>query len=309
MASPSVIDWLLAGDPAIRWQTLRDLTDAPSHRVASERARVPHAGWGRELLDLQRDDGQWGDGMSTPWWWSNLYSLVYLRDLGVDPQSAPVVRALERVQRHVTWGAEFGDSPFFEGEVEPCINGRVLALGAYFGVRSDALAARLVGEQLQDGGWNCEAERGSTRSSFHTTICVLEGVLAFERAFGTSPALAEARRRGEEYLLERSLLRRKSTGQVIDRDWTQFAFPPLWHFDVLRAVDYFRSTGDPADPRIEQAVAVLHQRQDADGRWLLDVRHKDTLYPQFAGHVGQPNRWVTLRALRSVRWYHASQAT
>ncbi len=241
-----VIDWLLDADPAIRWQVMRDLTGAPAEIVAAERSRVASEGWGPRLLDQQRPDGQWGDGVTTPFWWSNLYTLLFLRDLGLDPASPRARTAIERVRGHVTWGPGFGDSPFFEGEVEPCINGRVVALGAYFGERSDRLVDRLLGEQLADGGWNCEAERGSVRSSFHTTICVLEGLLAFEQAFGAAPAVTDARRRGQEYLLERRLLRRLSTGEIIDPAWTAFAFPPLWHYDVLRALDYLRAASRPA---------------------------------------------------------------
>src|SRR5262249_32954914 len=114
-------------------------------------------------------------------------------------------------------GPGFGASPFFEGEVEPCINGRVVALGAYFGERSDRLVERLLKEQLMDGGWNCEAERGSVRSSFHTTICVLEGFLDYEKARGTTPAATKARSRAHEYLLARRLFRRLSSGEVTAR--------------------------------------------------------------------------------------------
>ena len=177
--------------------------------------------------------------------------------------------AIDLVRSRVTWGPEFGNSPFFEGEVEPCINGRVVALGSCFGVRSDRLVDRLLSEQLADGGWNCEAERGSLRSSFHTTICVLEGLLAFESAFGATPSVTDARKRAT--LLERRLLRRLSTGEVIDPAWTQFAFPPLWHYDVLRALDYLRAAGVRADSRTEEAVAAVLERRQADGRWLLDL--------------------------------------
>jgi hypothetical protein len=294
----SVIDWLLAADPAIRWQVLRDLTGAPAEVVAAERSRVAVEGWGAQLLGQQRADGQWGDGVATPFWWSNMYTLVFLRDLGVDPASPPARTAIDRVRDRVTWGPGFGDSPFFEGEVEPCINGRVLALGAYFRVPSDRLVDRLLGEQLADGGWNCEAERGSVRSSFHTTICVLEGLLAFEQAYGATAAVTDARTRGQEYLLERRLLRRLSTGEIIETAWTRFAFPPLWHYDVLRALDYLRAAGALPDPRTEEAVAIVRERRRGDGRWLLDVRHKDTPHEDLAGPVGAANRWVTLRALR-----------
>ena len=298
-----VIDWLLDADPAIRWQVMRDLTGAPADAIAAERARVASEGWGPRLLDQQRPDGQWGDGVATPFWWSNMYTLLYVRDMGVDPTSARARAAIAGVRSHVTWGPEFGNSPFFEGEVEPCINGRVVGLGAYFGERSDRLVDRLLGEQLEDGGWNCEAERGSVRSSFHTTICVLEGLLAFERAFGADSVVTGARARAEEYLLERRLLRRLSSGDVIDPAWTQFAFPPLWHYDVLRGLDYLRAAGVRPDARVDEAVAIVRDRRQDDGRWRLDVRHPDTLYEELAGVVGEPNRWITLRALRVLRWF------
>jgi hypothetical protein len=303
------LDWLLDSDPSIRWQVMRDLAGAPAEIVALERARVAAQGWGARLLDLQRADGQWGDGVATPFWWTNLYTLVFLRDLGADPADARVRTAIDLVRDRVTWGPEFGNSPFFEGEVEPCINGRVVALGADFGERSDRLVDRLLGEQLDDGGWNCEAERGSVRSSFHTTICVLEGLQAFTRAFGDRAAVSEAQRRGREYLLERHLMRRLSNGKLIDAAWTRLAFPPLWRYDVLRALEYFAVAGAPRDPRMDEAVAIVRERRQNDGRWPLDVRHSRTLYEDMAGEVGAPNRWITLRALRVLAWHDAKPAT
>ncbi len=192
----SVLEWLLEADPAIRWQVMRDLTDAPAEVVAAERMRVASHGWGARLLGQQRPDGNWGDGIATPHWRSNLFTLLTLRDLGLDPTSTQARTAVGLVRDQVTWGPEFGDSPFFEGEVEPCINGGVVALGGYFGQTSDRLVDRLLGEQLTDGGWNCEAERGSVRSSFHTTICVLEGLLEYEKARGATAAVTDARRPG-----------------------------------------------------------------------------------------------------------------
>src|SRR2546430_4284576 len=298
-----VIEWLLDTDPSIRWQVMRDLTDTPAEIVAAERSRVASEGWGPRLLDQQRADGQWGDGVTTPLWWSNLYTLLFLRDLGLDPLSARARTAIDRVRSNVTWGPGFGDSPFFEGEVEPCINGRVVALGAYFGERSDHLVDRLLSEQLVDGGWNCEAERGSVRSSFHTTICVLEGLLAFEQAFGATSAVTDARGRAEGDLLGRPLLRRLSTGEVIEPAWTQVAFPTLWHYDVLRALDFLRAAGVRPDARVAEAVRTVLERRQGSGRWLLDVRHRNTLHEELAGTVGAPNRWITLRALRVLDWY------
>jgi hypothetical protein len=229
-----------------------------------------------------------------------MYTLVFLRDLGIDPANERVQGAIDLVRRNVTWGPWHGNSPFFEGEVEPCINGRVVALGAYFGERSDQLVDRLLSEQLADGGWNCQAPQ-SVHSSFHTTICVLEGLLAFEQAFGGTTLVTDARRRGQEYLLERRLLRRLSTGEIINPTWTQFAFPTLWHYDVLRALDYLRAAGVEPDARIEEAVAIVLERRQDDGRWPFDVRHRNTIHEEMAGAVGEPNRWITLRALRVLR--------
>jgi len=305
MPNPETITslWLLDADPSIRWQVMRDLFDVPAELIAKERSLVASEGWGIRLLDQQRSDGQWGDGIATPFWWSNLYTLVFLRDLGVEPHLTSVQRAIDLVRNAVTWGPEFGNSPFFEGEVEPCINGRVVALGAYFGVRTDRLVDRLLSEQLADGGWNCEAERGSARSSFNTTICVLEGLLAFEQSFGAVTSITDARKRAENYLLERRLLRRLSNGDVIHPLWMQFAFPPLWHYDVLRALDYLRTASVPLDPRMDEAIAIVRNHRQPDGRWLLDVRHRDTLHEEMAGSVGEPNRWITLRAQRVLDWY------
>src|SRR5256884_4035105 len=300
----SVIEWLLDSDPSIRWQVMRDLIAESDATVARERSRVAAEGWGARLLDLQGSDGHWGGAAFVPHAWiSTKDTLQLLRDLGADPTSDRVRRAIDRVRDRCTWGEEFGDAPFFEGEVEPCINGRVLAIGAYFGARSDRLVDRLLGEQLVDGGWNCEAERGSVRSSFPTTICVLGGLLAVEQAVGATSPVTDVRRRAQEYLLERRLLRRLATGNIIEPTWTQFAFPTLWHYDVLRALDYLRAAGVQPDARAEEAVETVLERRQGDGRWLLDVRHRNTLHEELAGTVGAANRWITLRALRVLDWY------
>ena len=185
--------------------------------------------------------------------------------------------------------------------MEPCINGGVLALGAYFGRPTQTLARRLVSEQLDDGGWNCEAPK-SSRSSFHTTICVLEGLLEYERAVGPAPEIAAASRRGEEYLLERALFRRLSTGEVAHPAFLKFAFPPRYHYDILRALDYLRDAGVQPDARIGDALHVVESRRQADGRWLLDAAYDEALAFPFGESVGEPSRWNTLRALRVLRW-------
>jgi hypothetical protein len=309
----TVLDWLLDSDPALRWQVLRDLTDAPAEQVATERARVAVEGWGARLLALRGGDGQWAGGACFPAdfrgdssagqpWTSTFPTLTLLRDLGVDPDAEPVRETVLLVRDNCRW--EHAGQPFFAGEVEPCINGRTVALGAYLGVDVDGIVARLLGGQLADGGWNCEAEFGSLRSSFHSTICVLEGLLEHERATGGSAESRAARHRGEEYLLQRRLLRRLSTGEVVKQEWLCFSFPTWWHYDVLRALDYFRAVGDASDPRLAEAVDLVRSKSQADGRWLLENTHPGAVHFALEDGDGEPSRWNTLRALRVLNWYH-----
>ena len=307
------VDWILDSDPAIRWQALRDLVDAPRPVVDAERSRVANEGWGARLLALQGEDGQWAGGacfparhLMTPGehgqpWTSTLPALQLLRTLGVDPENARVRRAVAAVRDRCRW--EHAGQRFFDGEVEPCINGRTVALGAYFGEDVEGIIARLLGEQLEDGGWNCEAENGSVRSSFASTINVLEGLLAHERATGGSAEAIGARRRAEEYLLERKLFRRKSTGAVVDAKWLEFSFPPRWHYDVLRALEYFREAGDAPDARLDEAIALVRAKQQTDGTWLLENTHPGRVHFALEDGDGRPSRWNTLRALRVLRWY------
>jgi len=295
------INWLLDSDPAISWQAMRDLTDASPAAIAAERARVPREGIGVEILTRQGSDGSWHRA-DAPAWLPTLYTLLLLRATGVDCAEPAVESVVARLEKGFRWDEEFGEKPFFEGEVEPCINGGTLALGAYVGRPTESLALRLVGEQLDDGGWNCEAPK-SARSSFHTTICVLEGLLEYERAGGSAPEIAAARRRGEEYLLERGLFRRRSTGEVATPAFLELAFPPRYHYDVLRALDYFRNAGVRPDARIGDAVHLVESKRQADGRWLLDRAYDEALAFPFGESVGEPSRWNTLRALRVLRWY------
>jgi hypothetical protein len=300
-----VIEWLLDSDPSIRWQVMRDLIGEPDAKVAHERARVAEEGWGARLLDLQGADGHWGGAAFVPHAWiSTKDTLQLLRDLGVDPASGRVRKAIGRVRDRCTWGAEFGDSPFFEGEVEPCINGRVLAIGAYFGEARDRLAARLVQEQLSDGGWNCDAPP-SRRSSFHSTICVLEGLLGYEMATGPSLDITAARLRGQEYLLERRLFRSRSTGQIVKPAFTEIAFPTRWHYDVLWGLDYLRRAGAAPDERMAEAIDLVGKKRDALGRWPLENPHPGPAHFEMEGGAGEPSRWNTLRALRVLRWADA----
>ena len=304
--------WLLDSDPAIRWQVQRDLLGVPEQEAAAERARVAYEGWGGELLAKQGEDGRWGGAAWNRGWDSTMHVLMLLRDFGLDPASGKARRALSLVRERVTWRGcgpqECENNGFFDGELEPCINGQVAAAGANFGQNVESIIARLLGEQLPDGGWNCEAQNGSTRSSFNTSICVLEALLAYQQAGGDLPGVPEARLRGQEYLLERRLMRRLSTGDVIvhdrkgDSSWLDFAFPTWWHYDVLRGLDYFRGAGGMVDFRLGEAIDLVRSKRGEDGRWLLDARYPGVMPLELGESVGRPSRWNTLRALRVLAW-------
>ena len=231
-----------------------------------------------------------------------MHTLQTLQLLGLDPASKSARRAIVLVAENGRW--EHAGQRYFDGEVEPCINGRTIETGAYFGVPVEPIVERVLAERLDDGGWNCEVENGSVRSSFDTTINVLDGLLEFERATGESAGVRAARRSGEEYLLERSLFRRKSTGQVVQPAYLEFAFPYYWHYDVLRALDYFRKSGGNPDPRMAEAVEVVQSKRQPDGRWLLDRIHPGQVYFDLEDGVGTPSRWNTLRALRVLKWWN-----
>lgn len=302
----SVIEWLLDSDPAIRWQVLRDLIDAPDDEWRTERAKVAAEGWGAELLSHQDDDGQWDGGAFLPsgftaqeWndvgqpWTATYDSITQLREFGFDPTSERARRTVALIGGNSRW--DHDGEPFWDGEVEECINGRTVANGAYFGVDVSPIVDRLLGQTMAEGGWNCERENGSMRASFDSTINVLEGMLEFERMTGPTPAVAAARAAAEDFLLERSLFRRLSTGEPADEDYLRFVHPCRWRYDVLRGLDYFRASSqlsdtDP-DPRLADAVEHLRD-------WTAPGRSWFTMELP-----GEPSRWITLRAERVLRWW------
>jgi hypothetical protein len=298
---PAHIKWLLDSDPAIRWQVMRDLTGRSANVIAAERSRVATEGWGAQLLALQSAAGSWG---GPKWDLITLWSLVVLKDLGLDPASKQARRMIDRVDKRLMF-KPLNNRPFLHGETEPCINGRILGIGTYFKEPNDALAKQLLGEQLEDGGWNCEAPR-SRRSSFHTTICVLEGLLEYERAGRKSAAIARARKRAENYLLQRRMFRSLRTGEVINRRWLRFSFPTFWHYDVLRGLDYLRNAGVKPDDRVHEAIEIVIMRRHQNGRWPLNLLHPEDISLEMETGVGRASRWNTLRALRVLRWYNSS---
>jgi transcriptional regulator with XRE-family HTH domain len=239
-------------------------------------------------------------GTLKPEWTSTTWSLLLLRDMGLDPASDQARRAVALVRDQVKWDHDGQD--YFDGEVEPCINGKAVTLGAYFGENIDGIVERLLGEQLDDGGWNCEAENGSVRSSFHTTLSVLEGLLEYERANGDRGEVAAARLRAQEYLVERNMFRRLSTGEVIDPAWTRFSFPAGWRYDILRGLDYLRSAGAEPDERCAEALDLVESKRDGDGRWPLETTHPGRIHFDMDTGDGEPSRWNTLRALRVLDW-------
>ena len=318
--SQDVIDWLLESDPAIRWQVLRDLADAPEAEWQAERVKVETEGWGAKLLSHQDADGQWAGGAFLPadyseekWhalgqaWTATCFSLQQLYDFGLDPSSRRARRTVDLIGRNSRW--DHDGQPYWEGEVEECINARTVTAGVYFGIEVSPIVARLLGERQPDGGWNCERCNGSHRSSFHTTINVLEALLAYEQARGASPQTLAARAAGEDYLLKRYLFRRLETGEPVDERYLLFLHPSRWRYDILRGLDYFRSAGlateSLPDPRLSEAIAHLRSRRLQDGTWPLDWQMKGPVWFEME-EVGKPSRWVTLRALRILRWWETA---
>ncbi len=294
---PAHLKWLLDSDPAIRWQVMRDLTGESPSAIAAERSRVATEGWGAQLLARQSPAGNWG---GSPRGWRNdlpkedrgllitLYSLTVLMDLGLDPASKEAHKMIDRVDKRLVF-KQLNNRPYLHGETEPCINARILGIGSYFKEPNDALADQLLGEQLKDGGWNCEAPK-SRRSSFHTTICVLEGLLEYERAGRISVAVTRARNRAENYLLERRMFRSRRTAEVIDKRWLRFSFPTFWHYDVLRGLDYLRNAGSKPDSRVREAIETVIERRHQNGRWPLNLLHPEYIPLEMESGVGRASR-------------------
>jgi hypothetical protein len=318
-----VVDWLIDSDPSIRWQVLRDLLDAPQQVWSAERDKIEVEGWGARILSLQDPDGQWAGGSYIPKdftkderetvgfpWTATAHTLSLLREFGLNPHSETAMKTTKLVGQFCRW--DEGNQLFWEGETEECINGGTVANGAYFGADVEPIVQRLLGDKQNDGGWNCERCNGSTVSSFATTMNVLEGLLEYERATGGTPQSVEARRAGEEYLLKRHLFRRLTTSQPADEKYLQFLHPDYWQYDVLRALDYFRSAGlltnSKPDPRLEEAIDHVRSKRQSDGKWLLDWKMPGRIWFDVDDGPGKPSQWITLRAMRVLKWWDHEHA-
>ena len=309
MAADFTLQWLLEGDPAIRWQAFRDLKGAAERTIRREQRRVAAEGWGARLLELQDPDGRWAGGVYTPKWTSTTYTLLLLRSFGLSPRHPQALRARQVLLDTGFWedhGINF--YPRWQKRSETCISSMVLAVLCWFQYedpRVDQLADHVIAQQMADGGWNCRAMpgySGATHGSFHTTISALEGLLEYQRFRPERgrPA-AEAQARGREFLLIHRLFRSHRTGEVVKAAITRLAFPPQWHYDILRGLDYFRACGKTPDERLSDAIELLEKKRTKDGRRLLEnvYRGKTFFALETKGHA---SRWNTLRALRVLRW-------
>jgi hypothetical protein len=305
------IRWLLDGDPAIRWQTLRDLVGAPQATIERERRRVARHGWGARLLARQNREGTWARGLYSPKWTSTTYTMLLLRDFGLPAGNRQARRACKLLLdggMQPDGGVNYGIWAQWTRRAKTCVTGMVLSILSHFEYkddRLDTLAEHLLAQQMPDGGWNCQRPQGATHASVHTTISVLEGLELYRRCRQRQArAVQQAMRGGREFLLAHRLFRSHRTGEVIKPIFTRFAFPPRWHYDILRALDHFQAVNAPRDPRLAEAIDIVRTSQGEDGRWPLQHSYPGKTHFQMERR-GAPSRWNTLRALRVLKWWSA----
>ncbi len=310
-AGNHAIRWLLDGDPAIRWQVLRDLVGATESTVERERRRVARAGWGARLLERQDAEGTWAGGLSSdgglysPKWISTTYTMLLLRDFGL-PASNRQARKACTLLLNGGLQRDGGINYGWRGRSETCITGMVLSILSHFQYdddRLDTLADHLLAQQMPDGGWNCQRRFGATHSSVNTTILTLEGLRLYELHRSRKlQAVRAAQRLGREFLLMHRLFRSDRTGEVIKPIFLRFSFPPRWHYDILRALDYFQAVNAPRDQRLTEAIDIVRWNRRDDGRWPLHNRYKGKTFFELE-RLGAPSRWNTLRAMRVLKWW------
>lgn len=308
-----LIDWLMDSDPAIRWQVMDSLLEESPEKVLAERKKIPLQGWGRKLLDLHRPDGSWAGEAWNQGFDSTMHVLKLLRDIGLEPDNQEIQNLLQKTRQNVKWAGDpsFEGNPYFDGEVEACINGQVGSAAAYFGQNVEKLIQKFLGEaQKEDGGWNCDMD--SNRGSFNSSFAVLDALWEYEHTFGKRPDISAARERGQEYFLERKLFKQKHSSGTIPYDrwvgptlnmpaFTLLSFPYWWHYDILLGLDYFRKI-DRYDSRLKESIEQLISKRNADGTWNLDIWYPGNYPVDFMEQAGQPSRWITLGALRVLKW-------
>lgn len=307
----SVLDWLLQGDPAIRWQVMRDLQDYSANRVAEERTKVATEGWGAQLLTEQDSSGTWGGGLYSPKWLSTTYTLLLLRRLGLEPKHPQALQACNLLfERGLYTDGGINLFPSYTHS-ETCVTGMILSLLAHFQYEDERvvqLVDHLLVQQMADGGWNCESYNGAHHSSLHTTISVLEGLREFENVNPyRNDDVKKARALAHEFLLIHKLFRSDHTGDVIDARMTRFSFPPRWRYDILRVLDYLQEVRFPFDERLQDALDIMTKKQREDKTWVLQNRHPGKTFFELE-QVGKPSRWNTLRALRVLRLYQPNSS-
>lgn len=326
MFSESLTAWLLDSDPALRWQVERDVAGEPPAVWEATRARIATEGFGARLLALQDPDGRWAGGAFFPAdfdfegpeaaedgqpWTATTWTLNSLREWGMDAAVLRERRTAELLAENARW--EYDDLPYWGGEVDCCINAWTLANGVWLGADVTGIADWFVEHRLPDSGWNCEWVEGSTRSSFHSTLNSLKGLLAFEDATGGSDTTRAARQAGEEYLLERHLYRRLSTGEAVGPWVDHFGYPFLWVYSVLNAADYFREAttrdGRGPDPRMAEAIEMVRAARQQDGTWLQAGRKPGRVWFEVDVPAGEPSKWLTLYGIRVLDWWDAAQPT
>jgi len=304
----NIVKWLLEADPAIRWQVYRDLLEE-EQTALRERSKINEAEWGQQLLAVQKPSGLWGGGLYPPKWISTTYTMLLLRRFGLMRNHQQAHKScfllLEKGFYHdggINYFASFSHS-------ETCVTGMILSLLSYFRFEDDRihqLVGWLLGQQMPDGGWNCDSFKGATHSSFHTTISVLEGLREYEKTVEKEhvSVVQQAQVKGREFLLMHRLFKSDRTGEIVHSAFTRFSFPPRWHYDILRALDYFQECNAIQDERLTDAIDVLKKKRKKDGRWILQNRHPGRTYFEME-QVGKSSRWNTLRALRVLKWWES----
>jgi len=310
------VAWLMEGDPAIRWQTQRDLLDVPAKVWHAERKRTLTDGWGAKLLALQAKDGGWGGGMYAPKWTSTTYTLLDLCEIGIPNDCAAAQRGAGVVMDCLL--GPTCDDAFAKhlSDMDRCIVGMMLQIGAYFQItdaRIDAIVDNVLSERMSDGGWNCRRHRKPYphHSSFNTTFNVLDGVREYleqakpnKQNAAHRKALATAEQDALELLLQHHLFRSDHTGKIINSKFALLSHPHRWHYDVLRALDYFARVAAPRDPRLQEAIDLLRAAQRPDGLWSIQQVYSGKVHFNMETKA-KPSRWNTLRALRVLRWWES----